>query len=378
MLLLLIVFSAGLFSAMEALRYTRTELAMGTNPLEESHLTTDLATVNERIDTLRTALRGGANAEAWQRLGELYILRYRITLYETLAQSLTPDQAADPEVNDRLWLSTGLEQLHGLIHAARRANDLPRVAELRGDGLVEGNLRPAIWCYQKSRERCPVQSPVHLYLGQLHTIAEAPHADQPHLERARQLAPANSVTYFVSGLMDLLADRLDDACANLRRSLAIDHSRYALVMRIAVPVVPAERIVRDVLPDDPFMLYDYARTWLTGEPEKPLQREAYARAEELLLNSGEDDRRSLVVLSDVQVELGKAEAALETLRSAVDLNPELEQIRLKLVNLLADQEKYDEALEELARVRRMGEDRPTLEALQKRLEKLRDDRLFSR
>ncbi len=371
MLMLLLAFSAGLYCAMDALRYTRIELALGPLPAGEDYQTTNLDEVDGRLQRLQTALQGNADAEAWTRLGELYVLRYRLALYETLARSLAREQADDPESMRRIWLSTGLERLQALIGDARRSGDASRLRQLREDPLVTDNLIPAIHYLKLSRARNPVQATVHLMLAQLHVISPVANADQPHLDRARETAPANAVAWLISGLMDLQASRLDDAVAHLKQCLKIDPSRYALVARIAATTLPMERIVQEVLPDEAFILFDFARNYLVVQSLQSLQIDTLRRAEVLLQAEGSDDRKSLLILSEILIALDKREAAVETLALAADSNRDVQQIRIKLVNLLVDLGRYDEALVHLRRVRKFGNDHRGLEALQRKIEKLR-------
>jgi tetratricopeptide (TPR) repeat protein len=300
-----------------------------------------------------------------------------LSLYDVLEKSLAARHIGDPQTMDRAWLSTGLDRLHALIQEARRSGNTIRMKQLQDDPLVSGNLIPAIYYLKKSRARSPIQPSVHLLLGQLHAVSSVINADQPHLARARQLAPANAVTFFICGLMDLQADRLDDACRNLKKCLQIDPARYDLVVRVATRTLSPERIVAKVLPDDAFILFDFATNELVGESAQSLRIDTLQRAKSLLEEENQDDRKSLVVLSDIELELGNTEAALTILKRAVELNPELQQIRTKLVHLLVDLGQFDEALKQLVLIRRFGEDRSALKALQDKIVKMREESVFS-
>ncbi len=379
MCLLLAVFAAGLFAALNALRYTRIEQVLGSNPALENHLTTDLATTDRHIEALQESLAVAADADAFRRLGELYILRYRLSLYEDMIQSLTSAQAGNSAVRERVWLSTGLDRMHAYVQAARQANDLALLQRWRSESPVKPNLLPnAVFYLKKSRGRNPLQPAVHLLLGQLHALSEMENADQPHLVRACELAPANAVTHFITGLMDLQAARLEDACRHLRICLELDRSRYDLVIQATAPRLSGERIIRDVLPDNAFMLFDFASNHLDTQSAQPLRIETYRRARALLESEYRDDRKSLVVLSDIQRELGDLDAAIKTLRLAVDLNQEHQQLRIKLVQLLKDTGQLDEALEQLRWIRRHGEFRPNLESLETSIRKAQKERLIPR
>jgi predicted Zn-dependent protease len=136
--------------------------------------------------------------------------------------------------------------------------------------------------------------------------------------------------------------------------------------------------VNEVLPADAFVLHDYAVNYLTTQSLQPLRLEAMRRAGELLQEAGSDDRKSLLVLSEIQIELGDRAGAIETLRLAADLNRDAQHIRIMLVELLAEDGQYDEALDELMRVRRLGRDHQGLELLQQKIERMRIEHADSR
>ena len=367
MTMLLLVFAGGLFAGLDAWRYTGMELAMGTRPATENPDTTDLETVQRRIAALQAALSPLGDADAYRRLGELFVLRYRLTMYEQMLGGLTPEQQGSAAIRNRVWLSTGLDRMQTYIEAARKDDDRQLLKRWREDKPVVPNLNPnAVENLKKSRARNPLQPTVHLRLGQLQVLSETPDAEVPHLLRARELAPANAVTYFIAGLMDLQAERLDEACTSLRRCLELNPGRYELVVQVALPRLARERIIREVLPDDAFMLFNFAFNYLNAQSAQPLRIETYRKARRLLEEEYRDDRKSLMVLSDIQNGLGDVNAAIETLQLAIELNPEHQQLRIKLIQLLQQAGRYDQALEEIAWIRRHGEMRPALESLERK------------
>lgn len=377
MLLLLLVFAAGLFAALDAWRYTANERALGEPPVGESYSTTGLDEVDARIARLQSAALNAADARVWRRLAELYILRYRLMVFDQQTRALTREQREDTGTRDDVWFATSLERLHGEIHRARQARDQTRLDGLRQQQAVRENLLPAIWYLQQSRARSPVQPHLHLLLAQLHSVAEDPNADVPHLLRAQASGPGNAVTWFISGLMDLNANRLDSAGRNFNRCLILDPANYNLVVRAVLPNLSAERVLSEVLPDDAFMLNDFAINYLTAKSTQSLRIETLHRARLILEEEPREDRKSLVLLSDLQNRLGDAESAIETLKLAADRNPDVQQIRIKLVHLLADNRRYDEALEQLRVARRTTTNPGAVARIREKIEKMQDEYLYS-
>ena len=375
-LLLLLIFSAGILGGLSTLQYSQTEQFVGKSPANLTQATTDLATVDKRIVDLKARVDENPESEGCRRLGELYILRYRLMLFDKLKRRIPYDKIADPKQARGIWSSTALDRLHLIVQSEWRANNQNRIREVQNDALVKTNLLPAIWYLKKSRSRSPLQPVIHLLLGQLHSIGEQPDPDQPHLLRAQQLAPANAITHFICGLMDLQAYRIESACSNLRKCLQIDPGKYELVIRAAAPSLSAERIVSDIIPEDAFMLFKFANSYLLAQSSQSLKTESLRRARNLLIDDNRDDRKSLELLAEIEIELGETRAATMTLRRLVDMNPDVRRLRIKLINLLKDQSQFDKALDEIRWMKGYGDESEQLETLRDKIIQMRDSRLF--
>lgn len=375
-LLLLLIFSAGILGGLGTFQYAQTERYVGKSPAGLSHATTDLETVDQRIVDLKEVVDENPEGEACRRLGELYILRYRLMLFDKLKRRLPYEKVADPNQAMGIWLSTALDRLHLIVQTEWRANNLNRLREVQNDALVKTNLLPAIWYLKKSRSRSPLQPAVHLLLGQLHSIGEQPDPDQPHLLRAQQLAPANAITHLICGLMDLQANRIESSCNNLRKCLQIDPGKYSLVIRAVAPSLSAERIVSDIIPEDASMLYEFANSYLLAQSSQSLKTETFRRARNLLIDENRDDRKSLELLAEIEIELGETGAATITLRRLVDMNPDVRRLRINLINLLKDMGQYDEALDEIRWMKGYGDESEQLDTLRDKIIRMRDSRLI--
>ncbi|MGI9515838.1 MAG: O-antigen ligase family protein [Pirellulaceae bacterium] len=335
MVMLLALFAASLMSLMANYRYARIELAMGSLPVQENYRTLSLMETDKRIETLRTRLDSLQDADGLRRLGELYIYRYRIQLYELLKISAPLMDITSEQALDRTWARTSLDQLHGLIYQAWQSGNRSRVRNLirDPDHLVRDNLLKAAFYLKMSRSRSPLQPDVHLLLGQLHSVAPTRNADVPHLERSMQLAPANALTAFVGGLLDLQAGRLESSCSKLRTCMEINGQFYRTGIPIIVAFLPPERIYRDVLPKHPIILYRFADTYLTLKSSEELKMEIFREVADLLDLSGRDDLEYLQAKATVLEELDDIPGAIDARRNLVRLNPDRLYLRVQLAEL---------------------------------------------
>ena len=337
--LLLLVFGVSLFCMMSLYRFAAVERNMGSNPQQEFYLSLGLPETEQRIEDLKAALQVQPDSRGLRRLAELYLYRYRIQLFDILvtqrSEDMELDELATAEMKDQVWnLATGIDRLHGMIYQAWASDSPQRVAMLIEDPLVKQNLLPATHYLKLARARSPLEPSNHLLLAQLHAVSPVRDADQTHLQRSQQLAPANSITALICGILDLQAGRTESACESLKRCLQIDPRNYGRVMAVSVPFLPAERIERDILPENPFLLHSFANVYMNSESKEPLKLALYERVENLLEKDQRWDRKSLKIKSEVEEELGKLDEAIETQSLAKDMFPLVSSIRERLALLL--------------------------------------------
>ncbi len=376
LLLLLAIFSAGLFSTLTAYRLARCDRAMGETAVRDTYRTLPLSQTNQRIDALLAAVASQPTADGFARLGELWIHRFRLRLFQALTATLPTGQSSNPEVLDQYWTSTSIDRLHDMVFRARQANDPDRVQQLQQDPLVRENLLKAIFYLKQSRQRSPLQPNIHLLLGQLHCLSPLPEADQYHLARARELAPANSLIWFVSGLLELQAGRVDLAKSTLRRCLQISPRFYKQVVQATWPILSPEQIFRDILPESPVLLFDFAKTRLDTESTKALKSEVFARVEQILDEGRNEDRKSLEIKAEVQISLGKIDAAIKTKRLTTQLYPQIAGYRFQLAELLMQNGQLDLAWEEIRWLMNRYESKVRYRQLYQKIQKLRQERDF--
>jgi O-antigen ligase/tetratricopeptide (TPR) repeat protein len=372
MLVLLLTFAGGLASGLSTWQYARTAAVTGKPAATDDYSTTTLAEVGQRIEALKQAVAEGPEGEAFRRLGELYVLRYRLTLFEKLRDRLPGGSRENDNRLKSAWQSTGLEQLHSLIQAAHRGNNPARVRSLCNDSLVRSNLLPAAWYLKQARSRSPLQPATHLLLGLVHCIGALPDPDLPHLARARQLAPANAVTFLLSGIMDLHADRIELACKNLRRTLQIAPEYYDTVIAVTLPMLSVERIAGDVLPDNVNMLFHFAFIHLTSRADEKLKKELTDRVKRIILEDNRDDTVSLAMLVEIDIWRGDLESASGTIRRLVKSDPNVLILRVKIANLFKERGEYEKALREINWIRGLGHDTPQVMSLHREILKLQE------
>ena len=376
--LLLAVFTVSLFSLISCQRYAQVERAMGQHPQNENYVSMNLKATEQRIDNLKTAITKLPDANGLVRLSELYLYRYRIQLFEALVGEDAVADSMDSKALDRKWISTGVDRLHNMVYQAWDSGSQRRVNDLITDPLVSDNVLPAVYYLKMSRSRSPLKPSVHLLLAQLHGVSPTRDADVFHLQRTQELAPANSVTALICGILNLQAGRLDPACKNLKKCLQIDRKNYKHVVSVSVPFLPAQRIVDEILPDDPLVLYTFANRYMASKSMEPVKFDVFRRVINLLDEAPQWDRRSLGIKAEIQEELSDYEGAIKTRQLAVDLNPSVLALRYKLARLMIKNGDLDDAAVIARYLIRNDKNNKSFMKLYKRTRELVEQRNLSR
>ena len=310
--------------------------------------------IRQAIVQLQQALRW--RPDDWQahgRAAELSVLLARIELCQRQKQ-------ADRSVSaDEAWLRTTPLVWHGRVYELTRDQQTQELANLRGDEVVQTHLRRACLHLERAARACPLRADVCVRLAELMPVVFVPEAlagapDQPtldvnYLERARQLAPGDERVWFHAGLLDFQAGRLDAAWASWRQALTLSPRSLEAIAVLARTKLNWNELTERVLPSSPGILLDLAsavqsRPLLAAEGEAA---ERLCRQAIQLLSDATDSGQNQILLGQAHVLLGELPTAVEHYSRAVELEPRHLSWRCRLVELLRQSDRRDEALEQV-------------------------------
>jgi S1-C subfamily serine protease len=240
---------------------------------------------------------------------------------------------------------------------------------------VDDELVTAFRNLAAARVRCPLLPLPHLRFAA--HAREFVRADPPskYWERAHRLVPADPELWFLAGEQSMGEGQIERAWANWRRSLELSERYYDTVMALltAGRAGPIGVAADGIVPDDPELLLRTARRLdpeaRAGGPARPLLE----RAAHIL-----DTRPEPRPASDYYVEgqvarlLGRNGAAA-ALEKAVLAAPQRMDWRLDYARVLAEDENWDRAVDELRVILSRSTDRQA-EDLLKRVERERSIR----
>ena len=312
------------------------------------------------IGRLSVALKNRADdAEAHQCLARLWTHLYRL---QTLKSSI--DLQAFSGDLAPLWTASLPVVLHGRIHDIAETGPKGSLEALRKQAVVQENLLPALRHWLWARRCCPLLPHPHLSMAELAWLLGAGSEDKTFAERARLVAPADPEILFETGLVDLNAGRREVACASWQQSLMLSDRFLPNILKLSEERLPLLETVKQVLPDSPSLLLDFA-------VRKDYQAKQYSGIRSLLaeralaaIQEGDlaEDEKSHFRASALAIQENFA-AAIAQAELAVRMRPYEVAWRYELALLLKHERRLEDARRHARTCSVMAPSRPEYEAL---------------
>jgi len=212
---------------------------------------------------------------------------------------------------------------------------------------VTGDTVKSFEHYFQARNQCPLIVQPNLFMAAYDYQCRRADPAEVYLGRACKLDPSNSGSWYVAGRMALKQGRWDNAWKYWRRSLECDRSHLDDIVAKAAPFLSAELLIDRVLPPDPEVVYQ-ALLYLETTTDLGTDEKLYLnRAIELLAVRPLNLSQQLILKARIEDRLDRKEAAIDSYRRALEIEPRQGEWRLELCKLLRNTGKLDEAQREL-------------------------------
>ena len=305
--------------------------------------------VDDAIEHMTRALNHRPDhAELHRCLAELWIYRYRISLYP-----MTPQQPpANMNASDwQPWHLTHISVLHGRANSFARAQNGEALRGLRADPLVAYNLRPALHHLFAAQAACPILPGVDLSIAALQFLLDdSSPAGEGNIRRAVLLKPGDADALFIAGLLAHQTQQDDLACSYWRRSLTLTPRYLTRILDFVGGLLDLEfkEVVGRVLPEDPELLLELAATRYVAAEHKAERQLLLDRAAALTQHQTPRTPESQWhYLNARNHQLRQQfDKAIESYRRALRSEPTQVEWRLELAQLLRDQGRLSDAHDE--------------------------------
>lgn len=366
-IILLCVFAGVTAAALDLYGKAELKTAMKYNIATSDYETLDLDKTNTAIEALSKLMaRNNTSIEGLNYLGELFVHRARL---QYLAQLIDVPgfKLFSPEerraTTDKAWPFTALDRMHENLNYLKRDHSEYQAARFLESDFITKNLPSALKYFHVSRQLSPLQPRVHLNLGAINALIASDRLASADFERAIELSPNNAEQQLFVAAFYLQAGNIELAAPRLRRYLELVPRDFDKVMQLATgktvrgtPAIDEETIYKEVIPEDPRMLFRFAQTFL--DKESPHRLEVLEKAENTLGEASLSNRDDVLLSGDIKLEKGDVDAGIEQLEVAMVSDPGDQETRTRLVRLYLQEGTLDKAKEHaeyLYRINRKNE-----------------------
>ena len=377
--LILMLFAGTTMVALEYHRRAGLDSLMRPRAVHIDRKNMDLIKTDKRIVALSGKIQRTPTVEALNYLGELWMHRSRLTMFEALVEkqdvksqlSLKGPEDQEKQLKD-LWAVTDVLQLQETAFYLKKAGFRNEVRRFLGASPIVDNLPSARSYFALSRQISPLQPLVHLRIGEIKGVVYRPGAGDIDIERALELAPSNPSFRKVAGVYYLQSGNVEGSVLHFRRYLELAPLQFRTLMNLVTGRTnrSMERVddatINRIIPDNSAMLYEYVVNYM--DPDSELRDSFLNRAIEVIENE-EHSRREFDILSgDIQVELGDLDEAVEQYSRAMTSQPNDPQTRYKRAKLHVVLGSLDKALKDAEHLKRHAPSNATYNKFLKSIE----------
>ena len=332
----------------------------------------DLSETEELIADLRPMVERTRYREGVDYLGRLWIHRSRLQLLDIL------ESGNATEDREQLWQRTSLDMIQENIWALHEDGAFFSADKFAKREFIKENLPEAYKYLKVSRQLDPMDAQTHLMLGQINAIHRRTSVASQDMERVIMLAP-NKVDYkYLTGFYYLQIGNSKKAAGHLRSLLENDPRQFAKVMKLIfggsqrnVAAIDEMMVARDIMPDDPYLLYQVAKKYLTDPAARSL---ALNRSDKLLADITPDDRKLMITWAEVKFEKQDYSECLRLYDNYLFSRPQDNTIHYRVAQIHMLLGDLDMAEEKLNKINRMTDSTSLKAKSDKLLEQIRQKR----
>lgn len=212
---------------------------------------------------------------------------------------------------------------------------------------VSRHLVPALRFLRAARAANPIAPKPHTRLGLLVEYCARSEPAGTHFDRAKRLLPVDPDLWFTSGKAALRQGDADAAWRDWRQSLVLSPRYLDVILAASREVLTPDQIRERVLPDDPVLLLTAANQLFPDRAGDTDARRPFLEAVATGSSRPGATAPQLVASAQAHDELGRTEEALRAWRQAIAAAPDDLDIRDRYCRWLEQQERYEDAVEQL-------------------------------
>lgn len=356
----LVVFSGTVLAAVLLHRYSTWDRMVLKNVVELPPGKLDEPATRDHLEhmtRLHRQLGNNRSSEA-AYLGDLWLRMARLSFYRQMNEALpTAGLSAErrEKILDNQWSLTSLERMLEHSRFLNFKSGSSSSSEFLSAGFARDCLPLAARFWTDSTRHRPLSPEIQTRLGLVNLIRGNDATAQKLLASTAQMVPGSATQHRLAAQSLLASGYPDLAAVRFQKQLQLEPSSFQRTVvlikgisgRMARPM-DNTRIVREVLPADPELLYAFSGSYLADEPE--LKEELLKRALELLVDTPLSNHARIVLKANVHLARGDLESGIDSLRTALTSGPNEKAVRQLLAEKLLEANQPREAEEHARRL----------------------------
>ncbi len=377
--IVLVMFAASTMVALDLYRRSKLDQYMSPRISRLNRENMDLNKTTDRIAALTRLIQQTPTSECMNYLGDLWMHRSRLQLYDSMTESIEFKEAfelMDPkrqaQLSENLWNLTHIQRVQETACSLLRIESRYDLVKFLNRPAISEDLPWALTYFKYSRESSPIQPLVHLRIAEIKGVIGDVRSGDVDMERALRLAPSNPSFRKVAGIYYLQSGLVDGSIDHLKQYLKLAPNGYQKLMNILTGrtsrnIVPvSDEKILQIIPDDGKMIFDYVDKYMLNE--SPQQEEFLERAASVVLEIKYPKREDDILLGQIRARQGELELALDAYETAGRRDPNDLAVKYEITLLLKGLGRLDEALA-LAKVLKLrGPKKPSYDRLVKEIE----------
>ena len=213
--------------------------------------------------------------------------------------------------------------------------------------LERRHVAPALAYFIQARNLSPTRAKTHMEIATYVTSVQKADSRRTYIRRTLLLDPMNPEFWYRAGALEVGDGQVDQGCEDWRRSLELSDVFLKKILERGQSRMNPQQVLDRILPEQPRILVA-AADMIYPDPRAPERRIILEKARGLMDQfpgpwEADDVRLKGLVLAS----LGHPEVALAAYREALLRKPQQSDWRFELAQLLFEQERFQQARQEL-------------------------------
>lgn len=267
-------------------------------------------------------------------MGKLYVEQYRWLTYRLAPTGQAAWEATNPQVTRAQYFR-------------RSKQETLTVDSLLADPERSQTLTKALNCYRTAHQTMPLDWRPHLSLAELDFVDFENQHTQLHLEKLETLAFNRAKVLTNAGIVALVYPGKDLAFALFKRAMESSPAQVTVILPISISQFGNRIVEEPFLPQHAPTLLQLANRFSETKADPAITEAVWKQIADALPNMPDSDRQKALIAAQVFRRSGNLKGEIDSLRTAVTMNPLNADIRFQYAKSLFEDKQFVQAREQI-------------------------------